>query len=395
MPEQKNALIREVRSSIDKRTFVKIKLSKYKGGDPDFREAFVTLQRIKSEEMLSFKFSYKTRDEVKNFEIEKGIRLIEGVTGKDFFSVTLFTAEKDISIDYSKKGKPVLHTRKPVNTSYEIPKHNREKSRFINSEAEYFNLLGITSKGGKVKSGMYDKFRQVDKFIEIVDSLYRSSDLQEKEEIRIMDMGSGKSYMTFALYDFFENTLGKKALVFGIEQRKELVEMSRRIARQCEFRNLEFENAAIGSMNKSGVDITVALHACDTATDDAIVKAVESGSSVIILAPCCHKYLRKKIVIPESMNKIFRHGILEERLSVSLTDGLRALTLEYLGYETKVFEFISHEHTAKNTMITAVKKTASLRHSKLEEIEAVKKEFGIDDYYLDLRLGAYSKLQTL
>ena len=133
------------------------------------------------------------------------------------------------------------------------------------------------------------------------------------------------------------------------------------------------------------VDIIVALHACDTATDDAIMQSVMSGTEIVILAPCCQKYVRNNFKVPETISGIFKHGILEERLSVSITDGLRALMLESKGYKTKVFEFISLEHTAKNTMITAVKgkDDNAKQAAKQDEIEQIKKEFSIEDFYLD------------
>ncbi len=383
---EKSDFMSEVRASIAERTFIRIKFGKYKGGDPEFENAEAAILKIKNEDKLSFKFRYKTRDEIKNFETAKGIRLIDEITGKDFFSASLFTSEKDLTIDYSKKGKPILHKRKHSGNNYKDTQHNRVKHRYINSYAKYFHLLGVTSKDGKVLTGMYDKFRQVDKFIEIVDSLYRASELRGKDEIRITDMGSGKSYITFALYDYFENTLKKKVFLTGIEQRKELVSQCSKIAEQCGFERLKFESSEIYNAEKRAADITIALHACDTATDDAIVKAIESDSSIIVLAPCCHKYLRKKLKVPGTLRSIFRHGILEDRLAVMLTDGLRALTLESFDYDTKVFEFVSHEHTAKNIMITGVKKAANVTDSNIKNIKDLKSQFGIDDYYLDLKL---------
>ena len=166
------------------------------------------------------------------------------------------------------------------------------------------------------------------------------------------------------------------------------MKLSNWISDECEFNGLKFESGTIEKLKEGKTDIVVALHACDTATDDAIIKAIEADAEIIILAPCCQKYVRKQLVIPENMKGIYRHGILEERLAVTLTDGLRALLLEYFGYETKVFEFISSEHTAKNTMITAVKNRSLKMRSeeKLNEINLIKKEYGLDDFYADRSL---------
>jgi len=222
-----------------------------------------------------------------------------------------------------------------------------------------------------------------------MDSLYRASGLKDAKEIKIIDMGSGKSYLTFAMYDYFKSVVEKKITISGIEQREDLVKLSNNFAEECGFENLLFVNGNIENFGMEKVDVAVALHACDTATDDAIFKAIKSEAEIIVLAPCCHKYVRKKMKSPEVLKGIYKHGILFERLAVSVTDALRALTLEYFGYETKVFEFISHEHTAKNTMVTAVKKKPT-DESKLKEIENVKNEFDIEDFYLDQKFPEMS-----
>ena len=385
MNNEKSQFLELLKKGIDNKTFIRLKFGKYKGGDTEFENIFVTRIKTKEGERLSFNFKYKTKDVVKNYEFDKGIKLADEILGKDFFSAALFTSEKDYSIDYSKKRIPILHTRKPTSSGQQILLHNKVKSRFVNSESKYLQLLGITSSEGKVKADKYDKFRQVDKFIEILDSLARSADLISKDKIKIADMGSGKSYLTFAMYDYFTGKLNKQAEILGIEQKDELVKFSNESAGKSGFRGLKFEKGGIDNFKFDKTDIAVALHACDTATDDAIKAATDADAEVIILAPCCQKYLRKQINIPDDLKGVFRYGIHEERLAVMLTDGLRAMMLEYCGYDTKVFEFISTEHTSRNTMITAVKKGSikNKNESKLTEIEVIKKKFGISDFYLD------------
>jgi hypothetical protein len=388
MDNEKQKFILHLRGSIEDNSFVKITFGKYRGDDKEFKNIFVNRIETKEGEKISFKSRYKTKDVVKNYDFDRGIKLADEILGKDFLSATLFTTGNDFTIDYSKKRVPKLHIQKPSLAPDKSSQHNKIKSRFVNQDSKYFYLLGITSRNGKVKSDKYDKFRQIDKFIEIVDSLYRSSGLTDKEGIEVIDMGSGKSYMTFALYDYFSNTLNKKVSISGIEQRDELVNLSNKIAGECEYKGLEFEIGTIETLKENKVDIVVALHACDTATDDAIYKAVKSNAVIIVLAPCCQKYVRKKMTSPAELIGIYKHGILLERLAVSVTDGLRALMLEYFGYETKVFEFISTEHTARNTMITAVrnKSLTGKSEEKLNEINLIKKEFQIEDFYLDRKI---------
>lgn len=374
-----------VRQSIISNTFVKITFGKYRGDDKEFKNIFVKKISSNEGQKFSFTFRYTTKDIVKNYDTEKAISLVSEITGRDFLSATLFTTQNDFTVEFSKRRIPVLHKKKPLFTTVVINPHNKDKLRFVNQHAKYLYLTGITTVDGKVKASMYDKFRQIDKFIEIVDLLYRVSDLKDKSEIEITDMGSGKSYMTFALYDYFTSRLNKNASILGIEQREELVNQSNQISKECGFEGLKFKTGSIDSTGKINSDITVALHACDTATDDAIYKAVTYGAEIIVLAPCCQKYLRKKMKIPGLLKPVFSHGILEERLAVSLTDGLRALVLEYSGYDVKVFEFISSEHTDKNTMITAVKRNSkdNNRAKILDEIIRIKDEFLIADFYLD------------
>ena len=383
--KEKIRFIHHIEPSLKDGTFVKMTFGKYRGGDSEFKGLAVTLISTNEGSRLSFTFSYKTKDVVKNYETDKGIDLIKEITGKDFLAATLFTTKHDYSLDYSKKRVPAFHIRKPAFDTALPREHNREKHRIINSSSKYFYLLGITSKEGKVHADKYDKFRQVDKFIQIVDSLVTESGLSESNEITAIDLGSGKSYMTFALYDFLTNAKSRKAVVKGIEQRNELAEISNKTARQCGFQSLSFTAEKISEGESFYADIVTALHACDTATDDAIVFALMNNAKIVVLAPCCQKYVRKKLLIPNDLKPVFRDGILEERLAVILTDSLRALVLEYFGYETKIFEFISSEHTARNTMITAVlRKDSEERNQKaLEEIRSVRKQFGLSDFYLD------------
>ena len=209
MENEKQKFIDHLNESIRDNSFVRIAFGKYRGDDKEFQKIYVTKIEIKEGERLSFKFRYKTKDIVKNYEHGTGIKLVEEILGKDFLSGTLFTTKNDFTLDYSKKRIPKLFIKKATTTAPVTTEHNKSKSRFVDNNAKYFHLLGITASDGKVKADKYDKFRQVDKFIEIVDSLYRSSDLKNKSDLKIIDMGSGKSYMTFALYDYFAVTLAK------------------------------------------------------------------------------------------------------------------------------------------------------------------------------------------
>ncbi len=372
-------------SSLKDNIFVKFTLGKYRGAEDGLENIYISLVKIKEDVKLAFRYKYKTRDVYKNHTTDEAISIISDEIGKHFLFGGLFTIKNDYVIEYNKKRVPRTYTRKASFTRVEIKEHNRIKTRYIDSKDKYLNLLGITNSKGEVKGDKYDKFRQVDKFIEILNSLIESSELADKDKIKVVDFGSGRSYLTFALYNFLNEKLGIKANVTGVEQRDELVALSNSIAGEVDFAGLDFLNSSIYEMKLKFADIVIALHACDTATDDAIAKAIALKSDIIILAPCCQKYIRKHFCLPEDLKSIFKHGILEEHLSSFITDGLRALVLESYGYKTKVFEFISGDHTSKNIMITAVKNEFIEENYllKVVEIEKMKSQFRLGDFYLD------------
>ncbi|MEO8514802.1 MAG: SAM-dependent methyltransferase, partial [Ignavibacteria bacterium] len=372
-------------NSLNDNIFVKFTLGKYRGNEDGLENIYINPVKIKEEIKFALRYKYKTRDVYKNHTAEEAVNIIGDEIGKNFLYGGLFTIKNDYVIEYNKKRVPRTYTRKASFSRVEVKEHNRIKTRYIDSKDKYLNLLGITNMKGEVKGDKYDKFRQVDKFIEILYSLIESSSLADKNEMNVVDYGSGKSYLTFALYNYLNNKLGVNAKVTGIEQREDLAELSNKSAEEVEFRDLKFINSTIKDNSIKKVDIVIALHACDTATDDAIHKAIGINAEIIILAPCCQKYIRKNFEIPKSLEGIFKHGILEEHLASFITDGLRALVLESYGYKTKVFEFISGDHTSKNIMITAVKDeyTEDRYMRKLVEIESMKSQFGLSDFYLD------------
>jgi Methyltransferase domain len=381
----KQGFIETLKNSIKESIFVKLTLGKFRGQENGPENIYIIPVKLKNEIKYSFRYKHKTKDLYKNFDSSEAVSEIENELGKNYLTASLFTTHNDIIIEYSKRRIPRTYTRKASFTRVEVKEHNRIKTRYVDSKEKYLNLLGLTNAKGEVRGEKYDKFRQIDKFIEIVNSLFNESTLADRKEITVTDFGSGKSYLTFALYDYFNNRLGIKTTVTGVEQRNDLAVLSNNIAAESEFGGLKFMESAIDAYKGKSSDIVIALHACDTATDDAISKALKMKAGMIILAPCCQKYIRKQINIPADLNGVFKHGILEEHFSSFITDGLRALVLESYGYNTKVFEFISGEHTSKNIMITAVKGEYSEDNylNKVLEIEKLKSKFGLKDFYLD------------
>ena len=206
--------------------------------------------------------------------------------------------------------------------------------------------------------------------------------------LTLVDMGCGKGYLTFAAYDLLRRAGWAELTVRGIEARSGLVELCHRSARECGFSGLQFEAGTIESTSLDRVDVLVALHACDTATDDAIAKGVQAGAALILVAPCCHKELRPQLRPPPVLAETLKHGILRERQAEFVTDALRAALLEWAGYDTKVFEFISTEHTAKNLMIAAVKRRNPTRpEEEAARVRDLAAFYGINSQRLASQMG--------
>ena len=206
--------------------------------------------------------------------------------------------------------------------------------------------------------------------------------------LKVVDMGAGKGYLTFALYDYLVNVAKRKAEVSGIEFRPDMVKLCNQIAMDSDFKDLKFEEGTIQSYECDSLNVLIALHACDTATDEAIFKGITKSADLIVVAPCCHKQIRREMEKGKPANDLdflLKHGIFLERQAEMITDGIRALILEYFGYKTKIFEFISDVHTPKNIMITAQKLTKNKvdKAAILEKIKTTKAYFGIETHYLE------------
>jgi len=372
-------------NSLNDKTFIRLILSSPDDKTGDLNKITVRLVEIKNEAKLSFLYSHKTKDITKNFGIEDGIAQIGELFDSTLTMCVIFTSENDFSFRRTKKDNILFKKLKPVHADCEFStEHNLKKKRMIGVENNiYLERLGVI-RSGKVIEGMSGKFRQINRFVETIDGLIDSSDIKNKTDIKVFDMGSGKGYLTFAVYDFLANELSMNADITGIEFRPDLVELCNKISIECGFSGLKFTSGNISDTKIEKADILIALHACDTATDDAIFKGIKADSEIIVVSPCCHKQIRKQLKIENELKEITKHGILEERLAEMATDTLRALILEANGYKTNIFEFISDEHTHKNIMITAVKKNKTADPSLyFEKIGSLKKFLGIKKFSLE------------
>jgi len=389
--EKTGEFILSLKTSLADNTFVKLSLGNYKGKEENLKNIYTKRIAIKGEEKLSFTYRYKTRDIVKNHPIEEGIQKIHDFLNQEFYVATLFTTAFDLGFENLHDRKFILRKNAPTILTVPSADHDRNKNRLITAnEKPYLTELKITDETGKVLANSQDKYKQINHYIEILSTLIK--EIPPREKVKVVDMGSGKGYLTFALYDYLSNVLKIKSEVTGVEFRPELVELCNKIAQNTGFTNLAFEQGTIEKYKSSETNILIALHACDTATDEAIYKGITSKADLIVVAPCCHKQIRRQIEAGKAsndLNFLTKYGIFLERQAEMVTDGIRALILEYFGYKTKVFEFISDAHTPKNVMIVAIKNQNIFPKDEqiLQKIKDSKAYFGINYHHLEKMMG--------
>lgn len=377
--------------SIADSSFIKVSLGNYQGNDKELKNVYVRRLIIKRVEMLSFTYRYKTRDVIKNLSVKDGLRMIGHFMSNDFRICTFFTTDKEVIFEYDKKGGIAMREKANVVAKVAVLAHDKEKKRLIKpADKSYLHLLKITDEGGTVYKNAQDKYKQINQYIALLEPMIKS--MKEGGHKQVVDMGSGKGYLTFALYDYLVNTLKMEVTVTGVEYRQDLVDLCNQIAVSSGFSGLYFVQGTIEAYNAEGIDLLIALHACDTATDDAIFKGIEASAELIVVAPCCHKQIRREMEkggVKNELDFLTKHGIFLERQAEMVTDGLRSLMLEYSGYKTKVFEFISDVHTPKNVLVVGVKAKLSPADQAgiLEKIKATKNYFGIGYHHLEKLLG--------
>lgn len=370
-------------------TFVKLVLGKYHGSEPGLERLFVRRLTLKEGESLSFLYRYQTKDITKNLQIGAGIACIRDLFGTAFNNLHLQTVTEDIQLSLSKKGKCSLQRGKAAPRSVTPQKHDREKERFLDLASPFLKELKITNAQHQLIPSMARKWKQINKFIEVLAHAIAASRLKEKEGLRVVDFGSGKGYLTFAMEEYLRASLELSPRVTGVELREDLVALCSKASRKLKLDNLSFVHGDIRSFPPEDIDIMIALHACDMATDYAIHLGIRSGASIIMCAPCCHKQIRPQMQSPAVLKPMLKHGIHMGQEAEMVTDSLRALLLEASGYETQVFEFVSLEHTSKNKMILGVKGSGAPKQAEfLAQIREIKEFYGIREHCLESLLAA-------
>jgi len=364
---------------------------------------------LRGERVLSFVFKHRTKDITKNEPVDAALATIAELVGSRFAHAHLFTREAELQLMMSRKGRYTLHrgkagagdaTRPAVAAASddEPASHDRRKQRYVSLDAPFLVELGVTTARHELVPAMARKWKQINKFVEVMSHALESAGVGATAPLNIVDFGAGKGYLTFALHDWLRRQAAgaPRALdVVGVELRADLVTLCNDAIARCGLEGLRFEAGDVSSFVPERLDVMIALHACDTATDHALHTGIRAGAAIIMCSPCCHKQIRPQMQMPSLLKPMLQHGIHLGQQAEMVTDGLRALLLEAHGYDAQVFEFVALEHTSKNKMILAVRRQGRQdtpqairrRDDVLAQIAELKRFYGIREHCLETLLA--------
>lgn len=308
----------------------------------------------------------------KNLSPEECLEYVQSRIGS-FRQGIFSTKETYFHITVDKDGGMKVK-RKAIAEEMVLQEHNKKKNYLLQEGVPipFLVALGVMSPEGIVHAKRYDKFKQINRFCEVVGDVLEA--LPKGRQLNIIDFGCGKSYLTFALHHFLHHVAGWEAKILGLDLKKEVIEDCAALAKELKLEDLTFAVADINTFEQADkVDMVISLHACDTATDAALEKAVKWGADVILCVPCCQHELYRQVKC-DQLESLLRYGILKERFAALATDAARAEFLEMLGYETQLMEFIDLEHTPKNLMLRAMRGHSLTRREKAAERYAKMKE---------------------
>ncbi|MCB2380854.1 SAM-dependent methyltransferase [Shewanella sp. SR1] len=376
--------------SLAKNSLIKLLLSKYRGADKSLQRITIRPISLQNEPVLSFVYQHQTNHITKNLSYDEGLASIKLLLGSDFKSAHLATALAEVQLEISKKGKIQISTHNVKQAVAAPLEHDREKKRFVDIERPFLTQLGVTDSQHNLIPAMSRKWKQINKFIEVFSQALEASPHKNDQPINVVDFGSGKGYLTFAIHDYLRHSLHNDAQVTGVELRQALADLCNETAATLDHQGLSFVCGDVRTHAPKQTDVMIALHACDIATDYAIHYGIRANADIIMCSPCCHKQIRPQMHSPELFKPMLQYGVHMGQQAEMVTDSLRALFLEANGYATKVFEFISLEHTNKNKMILAVKKPQHNQKDSaaiLAQIADIKAYYGIKEHCLETLLS--------
>ncbi len=369
-----------LKEAFEKKCVIKIIFSGLRKKSNPYQKVVIRPLLLQGQLCYQIEYHYPKKVTHENVSPSQCLDLCKELLKEQFKQVNLFCSNGDYQIMAAKPDKPKI-IKKPASRSIPSLDHNQKKQYIIpdHKPCDFLIRLGVMDQKGQVVQKHYAKFRQINRFLEIVSDVidYLPKKEEKKQPIRIIDFGCGKAYLTFALYYYLKLKLGINVEIIGLDLKEDVIDFCNQVAQDLQYLELKFLKGDIAEYTGSNeADMVVTLHACDTATDFALMKAVGWNASIILSVPCCQHELFSQIS-NKLHQPIFKHGILNERFCAILTDGLRSLKLETKGYDVSMIEFTSLEHTSKNIMLRAVK-TGKFRKEAQSEYEELKNFYHVN-----------------
>ncbi len=369
---------------LDEQSFVRLTMKgPARQASMPWRQVVVRPVLIKNERYLQFSYFNQKQDITRNYRGAQAGEKLDEILALPFNSLLAQTTTEDVRVQITGKGKVILHRAKIAAANRE-PNLDHDFSKKLllpaNKPDSFLQATGIMDEQGRVRPSMQGKFSQINEFLKLLD---HTGELErfEKTPVNILDCGCGSAYLAFAAYHYLCNVRGIPARLIGIDTNETLIQKDNRQSELLGFSDACFQKSAIiDYVPQEPPDIVLALHACDTATDEAIFQGIVSQARLILCAPCCHHYLNRRLHMVKPFTPVFRDGILKQRMADILTDEFRALVLRIMGYKTDVVEFVSAEHTDKNLMIRAVKREQRDRAKYIQEYLDLKNYWGVTPY---------------
>ncbi|AOA59242.1 class I SAM-dependent methyltransferase [Acinetobacter larvae] len=413
--EQQQQFLDAILQAIEEKDFIRLVLSQFATRSDELQKVTVRSIVLQQQLQLSVLYRYPRQDITKNYPLSEAITCLSELL-LQAKQANLFCQHKDLQLKKTKKSWQLtqqLKSAQHTEVAAIPPQHDRRKKRYVDQNSPFLKYLGVCDAEGQVIPSMARKWKQINKFVEIFANAWQQLDFSQQldssqadssqpdssplnslqQRLHVVDFGSGKGYLTFALYDYLQQqhalAQAPQAVVTGLELNAQMVEFCQKAAQACHFEQLKFYQDDVRRYQPEALDVMIALHACDIATDFAIHSGIRLNAAMIMCAPCCHKELRPQLRSPAVLQPMLQYGLHAGQQAEMLTDTIRALLLNAYGYECKVFEFVALEHSSKNKMILATKRKSPPQPDAkiLAEIAALKKMYGIQQHSLELLLN--------
>lgn len=359
--------------------------------EPDHPWKRITIRPvlIKGERHLQFAYFNGKQEIAKNYSGQNAETRLSELLSMPYRSAIVVTTDRTIRVQFSKKGRPIIHLEQHRGTILLDMAHDRPKPGILpeNQPPPFLREIGVATADGRIRASQQRKFNQINEFLRLIDETGEVEQIITRP-IQVADLGCGSAALTFATYHYLSDIKNLPVVMVGVDAKAHLMERHQDTADRLHWKGMSFTTSQIIDYKPSeSPDIVLALHACDTATDEALAQAVRWGSHLIFSAPCCHHHLQAQLASnnpPDPFRPVLRHGILRERLGDLLTDSFRAHILRLLGYRTDVIEFVAGEHTPKNLMIRGIRVDNPAPRVLIEEYRQLKRYWGVTPYLEEL-----------